>query len=361
MLPSAEMLRPYLERIDSSRFYTNFGPLQNEFLSQLLSTHQSLLNQEAYGALTANATLGLELALASLDLPAGSRVAIPAFTFPATASAVYRCGHVPVVFDVDLNTWMLTPDILSTHHGANIHAVMPVAPFGMPQNAQHWSAWSQNTGLPVIIDAAAAFGAQPCAPGVTVVFSFHATKTLSCGEGGLVLTQNSQLAQKIKTTTNFGIGSEQPLFATNAKMSEYHAAVGLAHLSIWPQQLKARNALLLEYRNQLKSLPPSVLCFQANTGLYATSVLAVRVASASIRNQLERVCEAAGIQTRRWYLPLIQHQRMFQSMHVQAHTPNADLLSQTLIGLPFYPCMSQKEVYCVSEAVCQVCDAGHSG
>jgi len=355
LLPSAELLRPYLERIDHSRFYTNFGPLQNEFLSQLLATHESLLDQKVYGVLTSNATSGLELALASLDLPAGSRVGIPAFTFPATASAVYRCGHVPVVFDVDLNSWMLTPDILSTHLDANIHAVMPVAPFGMPQNSKLWSAWSQKTGVPVIIDAAAAFGAQSCAPGVTLVFSLHATKTLSSGEGGLVITQDPHLANKIKTITNFGIGSEQPLLATNAKMSEYHAAVGLAHLSIWPQQVKARKALLLKYLENLKGISPYKLYIQADTGLYAPSVFAVRLENSFKRMQLEKACNDADIQTRRWYLPLIQNQRMFQPMEVSGSTVNAKLLSETLIGLPFYPDMSIDELGCVTALVGEVC------
>jgi dTDP-4-amino-4,6-dideoxygalactose transaminase len=112
LLPRAEALMPFLTRIDESRHYTNFGLLHNEFLQRLLDWQQNLDGASIHGVLTSNATLGLEFSVASLDLPLGSRVAVPALTFPATATAVLRCGHVPVALDVDSDTWLLTPDSL---------------------------------------------------------------------------------------------------------------------------------------------------------------------------------------------------------------------------------------------------------
>lgn len=341
ILPQAEDLIPYLKRIDSNRSYSNFGPLHDDFLARLLQIQHQLDGAEIFGVLTANATTGLEMAIAALDLPLGSRVALPALTFPATASAIQRCGHIPVAFDVDPSSWLLTPSQVPTD---GIDAVVPVAAFGKPQDAQAWAVWSKDKGIPVIVDAAAAFGGQQTAPGVTVVFSLHATKTLSSAEGGVVFSRDPMLVSRLRAMTNFGIGLNGPALVGNAKMSEYHAAVGLAHLALWPAQMALRYELLERYRDQLVSAVGSVFDFQEGVGSFAPSVLPIRLNSASLRDQLEQSCAHAGVQTRRWYQPLIQHQPMLGAIEAEQGTPNAEFLSTTLLGLPFYPDMTEMQL-----------------
>jgi len=351
-LPDADALVPYLRRIDSRQHYTNFGGLQDEFLGLLVEHQQVLDGCPVHGVLTTSGTLGLELVLSALDLPLGSRVAVPALTFPATATAVERCGHVPVLLDVDPDTWLLTPAHMPADlSGLDIQAVIPVATFGLPQNLQAWSAWREATGIHVIIDAAAALGSQKTMADIPVVFSLHATKTLSSGEGGLVLTQDRRLAERLKAMTNFGIGLNMPTIATNAKMSEYHAAVGLAHLEIWPAQVAARKALLGQYRQALAGAEGSVFKFQNGTGLFAPSVFCIQLASPALRDQLERLCEREGIQTRRWYLPLLQHQSMLKWSQVPSPTVNAEYLADTLLGLPFFPDMTDAQCLRVARTV----------
>jgi dTDP-4-amino-4,6-dideoxygalactose transaminase len=348
LLPTADAVLPFLRRIDQTRQYTNFGPLHNEFLQRLVALQRKLEGSSVHGVLTSNATLGLELSLASLDLPLGSRVAVPALTFPATATAVLRCGHVPVALDVDSDTWLLTPDSLpKDFQSSEIAAVIPVATFGMPQDAEHWSRWSQTHQTPVIIDAAAAFGAQKAATGVPVVFSLHATKTLSSGEGGAVLTRDPSQASRLRTMTNFGIGYDASRIAGNAKLSEYHAAVGLAHLNEWPTQVSARRKLLLAYQEALSGL----VIMQKNSGLFAPSVMPVRMRTSQMRNALEAACAEMGIQTRRWYQPLVHEHPSLVGVETWQPLEQAEDLARTLIGLPFFPDMSSHQLAKIKEVV----------
>lgn len=351
LLPSAEDLLPWLRRIDERRIYSNFGPLQDELLQALLALQAALDGKPVQGVLTCNATQGLELALTALDLPPQSRIAVPALTFPATATAVQRCGHVPVVFDVDPASWLLTPECLPADPAAaGIAAVMPVSTFGMPQDAQAWSRWSRRHGVAVVIDAAAAFGAQASAPGVTAVFSLHATKPLSCGEGGLIVTRERALAARLRALSNFGIGGPATGPATNAKMSEYHAAVGLAHLAQWPGQVQARRQVLRAYHQGLAPALKTALSLQRDTGLHAPSVLTVRLQTPALRDALERALAAQQIQTRRWYLPLLTQTPALGPLESAGPLPVAHALSQQLLGLPFFPDLAPAQI----DRVCSV-------
>ena len=344
-LPDVRALTPWLERIDSNRYYTNFGVLHDEFLAQLLTLQRSSDNGSVHGVLTSSATAGLELAVSNLDLPVGSRVAVPAFTFPATATAVQRCGHVPVPVDIDPDSWLLMPSHLPAElvklHG--IRAVLPVAAFGVPQDELAWRDWSRLHSVPVIVDAAAAIGAQKICEGITFVFSLHATKALSSVEGGLIVTQNLELAARLRAMTNFGIGLKVRAMGTNAKLSEYHAAVGLAHAAVWPEQAAARMALLKRFQDALLPASAGTFRFQKSTGLVAPSLMCIQLAEPNVRSSLEAACALQGIQTRQWYLPLLQDQPMIQPLEKLFGTPHAQRLSQTLLGLPFFIGMTDQE------------------
>lgn len=345
LLPNADALLPYLRQIDHNGQYTNFGQLQSTLLSKLLVIQDNLETEPVSGVLTSSATLGLELVISCLNLPPNSKILVPALTFVASATAVIRCGHVPVVGDVDPENWMLTPESLAKHKGhGNIQAVIPVATFGMPQNAECWSVWSKENNIPVVIDAASSFGAQKSAPGISVVFSLHATKVLSTGEGGLIVTRDNNLAERLKAMTNFGIGLNQVSAGTNSKLSEYHAAVGLAHLDIWPSQVEKRNNLLNLYKECLAPHIGPTIKLQKDTGLFATCVFNVQLNSSEFRDRLESALKKSGVQTRRWYQPLLQHQPFLKAAIQSNETPNADLLSQTLIGLPFFIDLTQDQI-----------------
>ena len=253
-MPSPHELLPWLERMHSARHYSNFGPLVRE-LESVFAQQFGIADEQL--TTVANATQGLELVLQALDLAPSSRVLLPALTFVATATAVLRAGHQPVLADVDPQTWMLTPEIArAACEAMRIDAVLSVAAFGMPHDMQAWQQFERDTGLPVVIDAAAAYGSQWLkeAEG-TLVFSLHTTKSLPAGEGGLVVSTRPGLAAKVRQLSNFGINLNPAVgmpvgalasLGSNAKMSEYHAAIGLRSLQKWELRAQQRRALQSE-------------------------------------------------------------------------------------------------------------------
>lgn len=362
-MPSPSELLPWLERMHVARHYSNFGPLVQELEKALAS--QFDMRQEQLTTV-ANATQGLELVLQALDLPAGSRILLPAFTFVATATAVVRAGHQPVLADVDAKTWMLTPEIArAACEHMRIGAVLPVATFGMPHDMPAWQQFERDTGLPVVIDAAAAYGSQwlQGAQG-TLVFSMHTTKSLPAGEGGLVVSTRPGLAARVRQLSNFGINlshsAAMPIGAlaslgTNAKMSEYHAALGIVSLQKWELSAQARRELHAKFMHDIDHVSRHSLVWQLEGGgaLMAPTLLCVRLPSESVRAALEQACQRAYITTRRWYQPLPSHMEVLRQQCLVLDTPNAHALARTLLGLPFFLGMTEAQYQRVLAVVAQ--------
>ena len=240
-LPRADHILPYLRLIDNARTYSNHGPLVRE-LEQRLAERFGL---EAADITTASsgttAIIGAVLATAGSAQKERPLAVIPAFSFVAAAVAVERCGYRPYLADVNAESWMLDPyALLNCPLLDRVGIVIPVAPFGRPVPQEPWLAFQKETNIRIIIDGGASFDTVLRDPSrylgcLPVAFSFHATKSFGTGEGGAVATSNTDLAQRVVQALNFGFygsrDSRSP--SINGKMSEYHAAVGLAALDDW--------------------------------------------------------------------------------------------------------------------------------
>lgn len=364
-MPAPNELLPYLEKMHHAKHYSNFGPLvrelESEFSQKFAIPHEQLTT-------VANATQGIELTLRALDLPEQARVLVPAFTFVATATAVVRAGYTPVLADVDAHTWLMTPEIArSVCEKIRIDAVLTVATFGMPHDMHEWQKFEEEMGVPVIIDAAAAYGSQwlQGAHG-TLVFSLHTTKSLPAGEGGLVVSTRPELAMKVKQLSNFGINlnpaKELPVGAlasvgSNSKMSEYHAAVGLISLAKWEKHAEVRRSLYFDFSAALSKAAHGRLIWQkpgASGPIMAPTVLCACFSGKNYRSILEQLCIQEKITTRRWYQPLLKDMPVLRKYCHVLSVPNAEFLAETMVGLPFFLNMQnadqQKILGVVSEA-----------
>ena len=360
-LPDRHALAPYLERIDHNRHYSNFGPLNQALEARLASLFEEHATHAVHVATVSSATLGLELTLHNLDLPPGSGVVVPALTFVASLTAILRAGYVPVIADIDPDSWLITPEIAAeaaTKTGAK--AVLAVAAFGQPQNTQRWSAFQQNTGIKVIIDAAGAFGSQWLeATDIPVVYSMHATKSLAAGEGGFIASGNPEFIAEVRQLSNFGINLDTqgglPVghlsqVGSNAKLSEYHAAVAHASLDQWPAQAVRRQQIHRTYRQTLDAACGEHLQWQAGAILAAPTIFCVRMTQEA-RARLEQLCHARSIATRRWYQPLLHQHAAKVAPTTKMSVPVAESVASGLIGLPFSSFMTQDDITRVAEAV----------
>lgn len=214
-----------------------------------------------------NATAGLSAAL--LATGRTDRVLLPAFTFPASLGAVRAAGMTPIVADVDAENWTLSGDLLDTalaETGAS--AIMLVAPFGIKRGWEAELAICRQRGVAVVIDNASGLGGPrpPNAFGEEVfeVFSMHATKPFAVGEGGAILAHRTHDAA-LRSALHFALSSHVeprgPVWGFNGKMSEFHAAVGIAQLNRFRDIVSRRQAFAAIYRDRLAPYP-EVVCPQ---------------------------------------------------------------------------------------------------
>jgi dTDP-4-amino-4,6-dideoxygalactose transaminase len=347
LLAPIDSLLPYLREIDAARTYSNFGPLARRF-EQRLCDHFAV--QVGAVVTVANATVGLTAALTELRR-AGKRFCVmPAWTFCASGHAAVMAGLKPYFVDVDPETWQITPAIVNALPPDVIEdtaAIMVVGAFGAPVDGRAWDTFTANTSIPVVIDAAAGFDSLVPSSTVSVV-SLHATKALGIGEGGFVLANNADLGTAIRRRVNFGFANARTAMVsgTNAKLSEYACAMGLASLDNWE--------VTRQHWGVLRNLYWNGLCARSSwqragpAPAWVSSTFVVVTGSAC-----SRVCadlQSQNIDSRRWWEEGCHRQPAFAGCPATA-VPVTERLAAHSIGLPFYPDMTKDDVNRVLEVV----------
>jgi dTDP-4-amino-4,6-dideoxygalactose transaminase len=342
LLPSADRLLPYLRRIDQSRTYTNWGPLATE-LERRLCQHFSLPGPGIVSASSGTTALvGAILATAGRARPEHSFAVLPAFTFVATAAAAQACGYTPYLVDVAPDNWQLDPATLVEHDILRRSGVViPVAPFGRPVEQDRWLTFRRRSGIPVVIDGAASFEALSDAPGrfigdIPVSLSFHATKIFATGEGGCVATSNARCSMQVVEALNFGFHAsrESRSASTNGKMSEYHAAVGLAELDGWTVKRANFHSVATSYERQLAAAGLAGRCVVAPA--VAGSYVLYRCADADEARRVRQSLTEHRVGFRYWYGCGL-HAEPYLLDGPRDALPITDRISPLIIGLPVAP------------------------
>jgi dTDP-4-amino-4,6-dideoxygalactose transaminase len=349
MLPSAERLLPYLKQIDHARIYSNFGPLALAF-EKRLAAHFGL--PETMVTTVANATLGLALALLAQQVRPGALCMLPAWTFIASAHAVRLAGLVPYFVDVDPRTWAIdaasAADLIA-RAPAEVGAVMPVVPFGQPIDLAAWDRFRASTGMPVVIDAAAGF--DSLAPSETpAVVSLHATKALGIGEGGFVVSTDQALIGEIRARANFGFRAGRTAIAAamNAKLSEYHAAVGLAALDEWPHERAEWVSAAGAYRRALSE--SNRVRFQDGFGESWISSTCNLTLAGFPAAQVEGMLARARIDSRSWWGGGA-HAHPATATCFRTPVPATEELAHSTIGVPLFRDMTPADIGRVADCI----------
>ncbi len=332
-LPTRAAIVPYLDRIDEARWYANHGPLVCELEARLAAR----LGERALVATVANGTVALTLALQAADAKPGTLCLMPAWTFVATAHAAMAAGLTPYFVDVDPQTWMLDPGATCAAIAAapaEVGAVMPVAAFGRVPDLAAWRDVADGTALPVIVDGAAAFDGLRNAP-VPVTVSLHATKSVGAGEGGYIACEDHAFIEKVRALAAFGFSGSRisRMPATNAKMSEYAAAVALASLDAWPAD-RARFALTAQRLRAALALTPKI-AFQPGWGSEWVSSVCVVGAPDGAAPAMAKAMAAMNVESRDWWGAGCHRQPAFASCP-RTPLPVTDRLAAATLGLPYF-------------------------
>jgi len=215
----------------------------------------------AHGVACSSGTAALHLALAAIDIAPTREVLVPAFGFPATANAVELAGGRVRFVDVDPQTLCPTLQTLEEATSEATQGLLAVHPFGLPAPTDAYGAFCKSHSLWFLQDAACALGTDPDTGWADKRFptclSFHPRKTITTAEGGMVLTDDEELARKMRQLRNHGIEAEAPGWLRfesagfNYRLSDLAAALGLAQLGRLDEIVGKRRQLALWYREHL--------------------------------------------------------------------------------------------------------------
>lgn len=355
-LPSAERLLPYLQEIDRNRTYSNQGPLARRLESRLAAR---LGLPDGAVAAVANATLGLAVAAAIVRRPEGRLCLMPSWTFAASGHAARSAGLEPFFVDVDEDDWSMSPDAaraaLAQAPGP-VGCAMPVAPFGQPADAAAWAQFQADTGVPVVIDAAASFDALQGPYDAPMVVSLHATKALGAGEGGFVVRPDPEFIQMTQQRCNFGFfGSREAVCdATNAKMSEYHAAAALAALDAWPETRDMWRLIARSYLDARRDAPG--LAFPPGYGeTWVASTCVARLPEGTAARVAAGLAQA-GIESRAWWGAGLHAHAAFANCP-RTPLPVTSKLAASSLGLPCFPELTAQDVQFVARTIAEALKA----
>lgn len=278
-----------------------------------------------YGIAVANGSAALEVAVVALGLGAGDEVILPAFTIISCAAAVVRAGAVPVLADCDPITWNMDPDLVRARITPRTKAIMVVHIYGLPTDMDPLLALAREHGLKVIEDAAEmhgqAYRQRPCGSfGDISTLSFYPNKHVTTGEGGMLLTDDSQLAERCRALRNLCFKPEQRFvhdeLGWNFRMSNLQAALGVAQLERLDEFVARKRCMGARYTELLAGTTglqlPLPSAEYADNIYWVFGVVLDDDVGMDAREAMERLAQK-GIGTRPFFWPM-HEQPVFRKM-----------------------------------------------
>ncbi len=306
----------------------------------------------SYAAAVANGTIALMLALKVLGIGQGDEVLVPDYTFIATATAVLMVGAIPRFVDVEYTTFNIDINDLQEKITNRTKAIIAVHLFGHPADVKALQDIAKDRKLLLIEDAAQAHGAEAWNQkvgsfGDAAIFSFYATKNMTTGEGGMVISNNRNVIEKVKLLRNHGQVARyvHAELGGNYRMTSIQAALGRV-------QLKKLDRLNNIRRNNAKKLNTRLSCLREYIELpyelpwakHVYHVYAIKIKRAEYRECVQKCLDSNGVETAIHY-PLPLHlQPLFQSLGYHTCCENALKLSKCELSLPIHPRLSNEDV-----------------
>lgn len=304
-------------------------------------------------------TAGLMLVLRAADL--GGDVVLPSFTFQATAHAVAWNGLRPAFADVEPETLTLSVTSAARTTGMRTSAILATHTYGTPADVDGLAAAARQSGLRLFYDAAHAFGSRhgdiPVGRfGDAEVFSMTPTKPVIAGEGGIVTTDDGEIADRVRRLRDYGKEDDYDVrvIGLNARMSELHAAVALASLDGLEDRILRRNELASRYRRALDGIPgidfPQVRPGDRSTYKDLTILIDADAFGLDAPSLAEALA-AEGVETRRYYSPPVHRTTAYRAMVNDTRLPATDHAAARVLTLPLWVGLTDQDVDRVAEAI----------
>jgi dTDP-4-amino-4,6-dideoxygalactose transaminase len=344
-----------LEAILTSGNLTN-GPTVAELEEQLAARLQV-----RHVIAVSSCTAGLMLVLQSLGVR--GRVVMPSFTFAASAHAVSWAGGTPSFADIEPSS--LTLDPTSARRLLDGAAAMTATHiYGTPCRVEQLQELADEADIPLVYDAAHALGSRRRGKpvggfGTAEVFSMSPTKVTTASEGGIVATNDDEIAEHVRIGRNYGNSGDYDCAfpGLNARMSELHAAVALSGLEGIDERLRHRRGLVESFWAAVRGVPglrrPAVETEDVSTYKDLTIVVTPEQFGLDVR-ALTAALKAEGVDSRRYFFPPIHRQKAYADSPPLADLPVTDDLSSRVITPPLWSSMDEADVHKLAEVVIRV-------
>lgn len=315
-----------------------------------------------YGIACANGTVAMHLAMATLGLEPGDEVIIPTFTMIATANAVTYCGAKPVLVDMEPEYWQMDLNQVEDKITPRTKAIVPVHIYGHPTDMDPLMAVAEKHGLTVIEDAAEAHGAEykgrrTGGLGHAAGFSFYGNKIITTGEGGMVTTNDRELARLAWNLRDHAFSHERHFWhkfvGFNYRMTNLQAAVGLAQVEQIDTFVAARRRNALEYNCRLHDVPgirtPAEAPWAKNV-YWMYGILVDEKEYGMNRDALRRVLADHGVETRNFFIPM-HTQPIYWKQYYGERYPVAEDLCKRGFYLPSASSLTLEEIEYVTDVI----------
>lgn len=329
-----------------------------------------------YAAAVSSGTAALMLALAALGVRQGKEVITTPFTFVATLEAIIQLGAVPVLADIDPVTLTIDPDEVARKINDATAAIVSVDIGGYPADYDRLGEIAAARPIPLICDAAHSFGTTFRKKAIAklvdaAAYSFHATKNLTCGEGGMVVSRHKALVDSVRLLSLHGLTStgyqrhlktdwqyDVVAFGHKANLSDIHASVGLGQLETFEARQGRRIEIAARYQQGLEAVRELVDLPAADRRAgHAWHLYIVRLNLSRLnieRNHVIALMKEAGIGCGVHYVPMF-HLSVFREFGLtEQFFPNAAYAGRRVLSLPMYPELTDAQVDRVSESLAAI-------
>ncbi len=334
--------KKYLCECIDTGWISSEGPFVKEFEQKMSATVD-----RKYGIAVSNGTAALEVAVQALGIGEGDEVIMPAFTIISCAMSVTKVGAIPVLVDSDLYTWNMNIQEIEAKITPKTKAIMMVHLYGLPVEADKVLTLAKKYNLKVIEDAAEMYGqtynGRPCGSfGDISIFSFYPNKHITTGEGGMVVTDDEQLAERCRMLRNLCFKKDvryiHDEISDNYRFTNLQAAVGLAQLERLDEFITKKRKMGRYYTEHLKDVKGLILPIERTN--YADNIYwvygLVLEKDIPVDNRLiQKLLAEEGIGSRAFFWcmheqPVYQRQRLFENQKY----PNAEYLARKGFYIP---------------------------
>ena len=335
------------------------GPFVKEFEQKMSATVD-----RKYGIAVSNGTAALEVAVQALGIGEGDEVIMPAFTIISCAMSVTKVGAIPVLVDSDLYTWNMNIQEIEAKITPKTKAIMMVHLYGLPVEADKVLTLAKKYNLKVIEDAAEMHGqtynGRPCGSfGDISIFSFYPNKHITTGEGGMVVTDDEQLAERCRMLRNLCFKKDvryiHDEISDNYRFTNLQAAVGLAQLERLDEFITKKREMGRYYTEHLKDVKGLILPIERTNyadNIYWVYGLVLEKDIQTDNRLIQKLLAEEGIGSRTFFWcmheqPVYQRQRLFENQKY----PNAEYLARKGFYIPSGLALTEEQMEQVVDGV----------